>query len=185
MATVITVDQINGREVEQPGLVSQMLAFAVDFFIVGGLAAAIEAPLGELGYWVAGPVLFVMPYCWRRWHRSPGMALCGLYVYRTDDPDRPIGIWRGFVRFDLLIVALMAMLLFLMATLLAVFDLATLRGVNPVDSLLGLRVVRYKAPPAGVDLVGHAFDTAGVFADVRLTDMEPDAQPHDAHGNPD
>lgn len=113
------------------------------------------------------------------------MALWGLYVYRADDPVRPIGMWRGFVRFYLLIVALMATLLFLMATLLAVFDLATLGGVNPVDSLLGLRVVRYKAPPAAIDLVGHAFDAAGVFAEAPLTELEPEAQPPDAHGNPD
>jgi len=138
-----------------------------------------------MGYWVTGPLLFLMPYCWRRWRRSPGMALWGLYVYRADEPERPIGIWRGFARFYLLVVALMAMLLFLMATLLAVVDLATLRGVNPVDSLLGLRVVRYKTPPAAVDLVGHAFDTAGVFAEVRLTDMEQEMQPRDVHGNAD
>jgi hypothetical protein len=126
-----------------------------------------------------------MPYCWRRWHRSPGMAPWGLYLYRADDPGQPIGIWRAFVRFNLLILALMAMLLFLMASLLAVFDLAMLRGVNPVDSLLGLQVVRYKTPPTAIDLVGHAFDTAGVFAEVRLADIEHEVQPHDAHGNPD
>lgn len=185
MATLTTVDQIQGREVEQPGLVSQALAFAVDFFIVAGLAGAIEAALGELGWWISGPLLLVMPYCWRRWHRSPGMALWGLYVYRAEDSDRPVGIWRGFVRFYLLVIALMAMLLLLMASLLAVVDLAMLRGANPVDRALGFRVVRYKTPPVAVDLVGHALDTAAVFADVRMTDMDHETQPHDLHGNPD
>jgi hypothetical protein len=33
--------------------------------------------------------------------------------------------------------------------------------------------------------VGHAVDTIGVFADVRLTDTEEEARPHDVHGNPD
>jgi hypothetical protein len=36
-----------------------------------------------------------------------------------------------------------------------------------------------------VDLVGHVLDRAAVFADLRLTDMEDEVQPHDIHGNPD
>jgi hypothetical protein len=122
------------------------LAFIVDLGIFAGLVAAFEVPLGELGKWVRLPVLFVMPYCWRRWHRSPGMALWGRYVYRDEEPDRPTGIWRGFFRFYGLLIALTAMLLFLMASLATVVDIAMLRGMNPVDQTLGLRVVRYKTP---------------------------------------
>jgi hypothetical protein len=186
MATLAEVDQLRGRPVEQPGLVSQTLAFIVDAAIFGGLCAAIEAVFGAVGYWVlTTPVLFLMPYCWRRWHRSPGMALWGLYVYRQDDPDRPIGIWLGVVRFFGLLFALWLACLFLLVSFVYFVDIALLRGVHPVDSALGLRVVRYTTPPVACDLVGHAFDTAAVFADLRLTEMEHETQPHDIHGNRD
>jgi hypothetical protein len=40
--------------------------------------------------------------------------------------------------------------------------------------------------PAGpMDLVGHAFDTVGVFAKLRLAEPEHEAKPHHVHGNPD
>lgn len=148
MATHTTVDQMQGREVEQPGLGSQTLAFTVDLGIFAGLAAVFEIPLGGLGQRLSFPVFFVLPFFWRRWHRSPGMALRCLYVYRADDPERPIGLWRAFFRFYGSLIALMAVLLFLMPTLLVIVDLAKLHGVNPVDRALGLRVVRYKNPPS-------------------------------------
>ena len=187
MATLADVDQLHGRPIEQPGLVSQTLAFFVDAAIVGLLSAGVQVVFGALGYWVlTAPVWFLMPYCWRRYHRSPGMALWGLNVYRVDDPDRPIGIWLGFLRFLGLLFAVWLGCLFLLASLAAFIDLAMLRGVHPVDRALGLRVVRYRqTPPVAADLVGHALDTIGVFSDLRLTNTEHETQPRNSLGNPD
>jgi hypothetical protein len=185
MATLTAVDHLGGRDVEQPGLVSQTLAFMVDASTFFGLTIGIEAGFGPLGPWLGTPVLFLIPYCWKRWHRSPGMALWGLFVYRTADPDRPIGVWLGLLRFALLLLVFWLACLFLLVSLAYAVDIALLRGVHPVDSSLGLRVVRFKVAPPAVDLVGHAFDTAAVFADVRLTELDPDVQPRDTHGNPD
>jgi hypothetical protein len=185
MTTLTAVDQLGGREVEQPGLVSQTLALMVDAGIFVGLTAGVGAAFGPLGPWLAGLPMFVIPYCWKRWHRSPGMALWGLYVYRQDAPDLPVGAWLGLLRFFLLLVAFWLACLFLLVSFFYAFDLALLRGVHPVDRSLGLRVVRYMAPPLAVDLVGRAFDRSAVFADVRATAMDPDRQPCDVHGNPD
>jgi hypothetical protein len=185
MATLTAVDHLGGREVEQPGLVSQTLALMVDATVYMGLTIGVEVAFGPLGPWLATPLIFLIPFCWKRWHRSPGMALWGLYVYRQEDPDRPIGLWLGLLRFVLLLVAFWFACLFLLVSLVYVVDIALLRGVHPIDSSLGVRVVRYKTPPVAADLVGHAFDHTAVFADLRMTEMDPDVQPRDVHGNPD
>jgi len=121
-------------------------------------------------------------YCWKHYGRSPGMALWGLYLVR----DKPLPIRLGILRYLLLIGIVCFFLLVAVTALWRTWQaVAQLHHQNPVDEMLGIRVVRYEIPPPGRSTVERALDRLALFANLRTTDIDDDAQPHDWRGERD